>query len=449
MPVHYEVDGPIAIVTIDRPEVANAIDRPTADALADAFRRFDADASLAVAVLTGADGKFCAGADLKAMRRGPGARHARRARRRRPGRADADAARQAGHRRRRGARGRRRSRARRLVRSARRGRGRRVRRLLPALGHPADGRRHHSPDAAHRPQPCARPDPHRPRRLRARRRCAWASRTASCRPVGRCAEAIALAREIASRPQAALRSDRLSLVRAMVHGARRGARRRVPARRWRRSRPASCRAASSATRRATGGRASSRERPTKEMTAMAPLSDDQSVVQRILDHIDHGTTDLSDETWREPVRALPLRGRASPPRSRWSCAGTRRRSARPRRCPSPAPTSRATPRARRSLAVRGSDGRARAFRNACRHRGTQLAEGIGLRARRSCAAITAGPTVSTASCATCRTSTASPASTRARAGSCRWRRPSGTASCSSRRRSLRTARRGAGRACRR
>jgi enoyl-CoA hydratase len=48
--------------------VANAIDRPTADALADAFRRFDADAELAVAVLTGAGGKFCAGADLKAMR---------------------------------------------------------------------------------------------------------------------------------------------------------------------------------------------------------------------------------------------------------------------------------------------------------------------------------------------------------------------------------------------
>jgi enoyl-CoA hydratase len=67
MTVRYQVDGPIVVVTIDRPEVANAIDRPTADALADAFRRFDADDSLAVAVLTGAHGKFCAGADLKAM----------------------------------------------------------------------------------------------------------------------------------------------------------------------------------------------------------------------------------------------------------------------------------------------------------------------------------------------------------------------------------------------
>jgi enoyl-CoA hydratase len=71
MTVRYEVDGPIVVVTIDRPEVANAIDRPTADALAEAFRRFDDDPSLAVAVLTGAGGKFCAGADLKAMREDP------------------------------------------------------------------------------------------------------------------------------------------------------------------------------------------------------------------------------------------------------------------------------------------------------------------------------------------------------------------------------------------
>ena len=54
MTVHFEADGPVAVVTIDRPEVANAIDRPTATALADALRRFDADAALHVAVLTGA-----------------------------------------------------------------------------------------------------------------------------------------------------------------------------------------------------------------------------------------------------------------------------------------------------------------------------------------------------------------------------------------------------------
>jgi enoyl-CoA hydratase len=70
MPVHYEPGGEIVTVTIDRPEVANAVDRPTADALADAFRHFDADPDLSVAVLTGAGGKFCAGADLKAMRAG-------------------------------------------------------------------------------------------------------------------------------------------------------------------------------------------------------------------------------------------------------------------------------------------------------------------------------------------------------------------------------------------
>jgi enoyl-CoA hydratase len=66
--VRFESDGPVAVVTIDRPEVANAVDRPTADELADAFRDFDTDPALAVAILTGANGTFCAGADLKAMR---------------------------------------------------------------------------------------------------------------------------------------------------------------------------------------------------------------------------------------------------------------------------------------------------------------------------------------------------------------------------------------------
>src|SRR5262245_59518394 len=74
MTVRYEVDAPVVVVTLDRPEVANAIDRPTAAALADAFRRFDADPSLSVAVLTGTHGKFCCGADLKAMRSGDPAR---------------------------------------------------------------------------------------------------------------------------------------------------------------------------------------------------------------------------------------------------------------------------------------------------------------------------------------------------------------------------------------
>jgi len=74
MPVDYEVDGPIAIVTINRPEVRNAVDRATAAELAAAFRRFDADEALAVAILTGAGGTFCAGADLKAVSTGGGNR---------------------------------------------------------------------------------------------------------------------------------------------------------------------------------------------------------------------------------------------------------------------------------------------------------------------------------------------------------------------------------------
>ncbi len=68
--VRFETDGPVAIVTIDRPSVRNCVDGPTASALADAFRRFDADEALSVAVLTGEGGCFCAGADLKAVASG-------------------------------------------------------------------------------------------------------------------------------------------------------------------------------------------------------------------------------------------------------------------------------------------------------------------------------------------------------------------------------------------
>ncbi|MFO0233647.1 MAG: enoyl-CoA hydratase-related protein, partial [Burkholderiales bacterium] len=60
-------DGPVRIVTLDRREARNAVDRPTAERLADAFRAFDADPSASVAVFAGAHGTFCAGADLKAM----------------------------------------------------------------------------------------------------------------------------------------------------------------------------------------------------------------------------------------------------------------------------------------------------------------------------------------------------------------------------------------------
>lgn len=72
--IRYETQDEIAIVTIDRPEVRNAVDGPTAAELADAFRRFDADAALSVAILAGANGTFCAGADLKAVSQGRGNR---------------------------------------------------------------------------------------------------------------------------------------------------------------------------------------------------------------------------------------------------------------------------------------------------------------------------------------------------------------------------------------
>ncbi len=62
--------GPVRIISINRPEARNAVDRATAEALAEAFRAFDADDSVSVAVLTGAGCTFCAGADLKAIARG-------------------------------------------------------------------------------------------------------------------------------------------------------------------------------------------------------------------------------------------------------------------------------------------------------------------------------------------------------------------------------------------
>ena len=72
--VRTERRDAVLVVTIDRPEARNAVDRPTADALADAFREFDADGASSAAVLTGAGGHFCAGADLSAVGAGRGNR---------------------------------------------------------------------------------------------------------------------------------------------------------------------------------------------------------------------------------------------------------------------------------------------------------------------------------------------------------------------------------------
>jgi enoyl-CoA hydratase len=69
-PVSVRAEGRVTVVTIERPERRNAVDLPTARALYQAFKTFDADDAADVAVLTGAGGAFCAGADLKALAAG-------------------------------------------------------------------------------------------------------------------------------------------------------------------------------------------------------------------------------------------------------------------------------------------------------------------------------------------------------------------------------------------
>jgi enoyl-CoA hydratase len=68
--VLVERNDKVWTVTLNRPHARNSVDGPTARALAQAFRDFDADAQACVAVLTGAQGQFCAGADLKAVAAG-------------------------------------------------------------------------------------------------------------------------------------------------------------------------------------------------------------------------------------------------------------------------------------------------------------------------------------------------------------------------------------------
>jgi phenylpropionate dioxygenase-like ring-hydroxylating dioxygenase large terminal subunit len=106
-----------------------------------------------------------------------------------------------------------------------------------------------------------------------------------------------------------------------------------------------------------------------------PRTDDQSVVQRILDHVERGTTDTGTEVWREPVANYTSESRLAA------------ELALLRRLPVPFCPSAALPEtgsyvARDAagvplIAVRGADGKVRAFRNACRHRGTQVASGTG------------------------------------------------------------------------
>ncbi len=67
MTIRAEHHGAVTTIILDRPEVRNAVDGPTAQALADAMRAFDADPAARAAVLCRAGGTFCAGADLTAM----------------------------------------------------------------------------------------------------------------------------------------------------------------------------------------------------------------------------------------------------------------------------------------------------------------------------------------------------------------------------------------------
>jgi enoyl-CoA hydratase/carnithine racemase len=65
--ITVETDGPVSIITINRPAVRNAVDRLTAEELRQAFQSFEASADAKVAILTGSDGTFCAGYDLKSL----------------------------------------------------------------------------------------------------------------------------------------------------------------------------------------------------------------------------------------------------------------------------------------------------------------------------------------------------------------------------------------------
>ena len=69
-PVLVEREGAVLVITINRPQARNALDRAASEAIAAAMDLLDADASLTLGILTGAGGHFCSGMDLKAFLRG-------------------------------------------------------------------------------------------------------------------------------------------------------------------------------------------------------------------------------------------------------------------------------------------------------------------------------------------------------------------------------------------
>ena len=105
------------------------------------------------------------------------------------------------------------------------------------------------------------------------------------------------------------------------------------------------------------------------------LLDDAAVVRRLFEHIDRGSTDLSEGVWREPIASY-----LSPERYAAELALLRRGTTP--FCPSAALPEAGSYVARNAagtplLVVRGSDGQVRGFRNACRHRGARIADGAG------------------------------------------------------------------------
>ena len=212
--VLVERDGPVTIVSINRPHCRNAVDGATARKLYDAFLAFDADEAASVAVFTGTGGYFCAGADLKAVAAGDPNK------KREIGGHDFDradgaepvAAVETCDRRGRGLCGGRRHGAGAVGRHARGRRRRHLRHLLPPLRRAADRSRHHPPAAADRPFAGDRPDPHRTSGRRAGGAAHGTSQSRRRQGRGLCA-CHPLAREIAHFPQNCLRADRLSALR--------------------------------------------------------------------------------------------------------------------------------------------------------------------------------------------------------------------------------------------